>query len=112
MARWLWTRLVCVTITPLGVEVDPEVYWRKATASPSGTGEDQRAGAGSSSSVAIQEPVAPAGVRSNQLRTRCNEVPAARATAGCASARMASSRGIMREERGGSGGRAQNPARK
>ena len=27
---WLWDKLVCDIMTPLGSEVDPEVYWRKA----------------------------------------------------------------------------------
>ena len=29
-------RLSCVTTTPFGIPVDPEVYWRKATASAVG----------------------------------------------------------------------------
>ena len=30
MSIKLWARLLCDIITPLGSDVDPEVYWRKA----------------------------------------------------------------------------------
>ncbi len=37
--RRIWARrLACVTITPLGAEVDPDVYWRKARSSGPGLG--------------------------------------------------------------------------
>ena len=99
-----------MTITPLGAEVEPEVYWRKATAPPSTGAGCQPAGGVSSSSVASQESAAAPGVRSSQPRTRCSDEAPASATAGCASARIASSRGILRCDRGGQAGTAITPA--
>src|SRR5579875_1353383 len=41
MNEVLWSRLLCVTMTPLGVPIEPEVYCNKATVLPLTSGSDQ-----------------------------------------------------------------------
>src|SRR5512132_1136180 len=66
----LWKRFPYVTITPLGVPVDPEVYWRKASVSPVTAGPCQPASAPSGiASVASQRKDLNSAVSLNERST-------------------------------------------
>ncbi len=89
------------TITPLGVEVEPEVYWRKAIASPGSSGSRHSAASDAGiSSVASQESAFTPSFAS-QPATRADAAEVDIATAGEESSRIDCRRGSMRGERGG-----------
>ena len=69
IAASLWSRFACVTTTPFGSLLEPEVYCRNATVSPRRSGIRQLSGSASGSpSVATQ------GIRSESPASRSHAV--------------------------------------
>src|SRR4051794_16225708 len=113
--RWisprLCSRLACVSITPRGLAVEPEVYWRKASAAPPrGPGVHASAIASATSAVASQRTASSEGVRRAISPDASSSSGVVSASAGRASARIASSRSSERFCRGGYTGTAAPPA--
>ncbi len=82
-SRSLCRMLPCVTITPLGSAVEPEVYWRKAGDSGATSGRTQSsASRGSISSRAIQTAPASSGTRSARASRRAASPALVRANRG------------------------------
>src|SRR5262249_38325375 len=109
----LWMRLAWVTITPLGLPVDPEVYWRNASEEASGD-STWKASASDVGTVSVQTQVAPPvsgdvpSVRPAALRVTLLESTRHAPE----SWRMPSSRGSSRELRSGATGTATTRAKK
>jgi hypothetical protein len=101
MSRWLWRTLACVTITPFGESVDPDVYWRRARVSPPTSG-NTHAGSGPArtSSVVTISSAAASPSRRPTVSARAAVV---RMTAGRASATIASRRARERRPPTGAG---------
>ncbi len=109
MIRWmrdsLWSRLAWVSSTPLGSEVEPEVYWMKASESGvTSGGRHSCSTSGTSSSVATHRGAASSGAwrASPSISSRMALVVSTRVA--WASRAMARSRGSVRFSRVGSGG--------
>ena len=104
--RWrLCSRLPWLSITPLGVPVEPEVYWRKASESPRSSGRFQPASAPwGSSSVATQRRPRSSGADSKSISAMEVMKDGASTTEAWASRMRASRRGRVRSRRVGSGG--------
>ncbi len=105
MSRSLCSTLAWVSITPLGVPVEPEVYWRKASVSPemSGLRQDWAASAGVAS-VAIHFSTAISGASSWSAPDSSRMVEVVRTKPASQSRAIARRRGRVRSSRIGSGG--------
>ncbi|CAM3855991.1 hypothetical protein COSO111634_27180 [Corallococcus soli] len=108
MSPRLCSRFACVSITPLGVPVLPDVYWRNASDSaPTSCGVRQsRSPPSASASVAIQCSARKSGACSKTKSDSSRMPDVVRTTDACASWMMARSRGRVRSSRIGSGGYA------
>ncbi|CAM3253095.1 hypothetical protein COSO111634_08375 [Corallococcus soli] len=107
MSPRLWTRLPCVSITPLGVPVEPDVYWRNASESDFSAGAFHPAAA-SFGTVSVATHFSPrsSGACSNRYSTIDSTNDVVNTTVARASWMMARSRGSVRSSRMGSGGYA------
>ena len=100
--RELCSRLVCESITPLGVPVEPLVYWRKASVSPSISGRSQRSAQSPSSSLStFQSSFSRLGAVARNPSKRSSTSRVVRATEALASAAIASMRSTERFFLGG-----------
>ncbi len=87
----LCSRLPWLTITPFGAPVEPEVYWRKASVSPSGAGSRPGVGRAFVRATRWRASAAPPARRSRRRAARTSRArcPVVRATRASASATMA-----------------------
>ena len=98
----LWSRFSCDSITPLGVPVEPLVYWRKASVSPLTSGRLQRSAQSSSSSAStFQSSFSRLGAAARRVSNRSSTSRVVSATDALASAAIASIRSTERFLRGG-----------
>ncbi len=97
----LWRRLPWLTITPFGMPVEPEVYWRKARASAPGAAMSQSGSGTSAASAASQVARARAGTCSFKVAARARVAAVVSTTRGRQSSATACSRGSGRLTRGG-----------
>ncbi|GMU11507.1 hypothetical protein ASNO1_77610 [Corallococcus caeni] len=103
----LCSRFPCVSITPLGVPVLPDVYWRKASVSAVTAGaRHAEASSGDRASVASHFTSRSSGACSNRNSAIDSTNDVVNTTVARASWMMARSRGSVRSSREGSGGYA------
>ncbi len=107
MPAELCRRFAWLTTTPFGADVEPEVYWRKATESPSTAGARHSAERWPGrSSVESHRSAESSGATSKSTPAIDPISAVVSTTVACASATMAWRRGTVRARRMGSGGYA------
>ncbi len=107
MSPRLCSRLPCVSRTPFGSPVEPDVYWRNASVSSAASGRRQPDSTPSgSASVATQRSAASSGACSKSASLMSWMKAVVSTTLARESRMMARSRGSVRSSRAGSGGYA------
>src|SRR5260370_38310495 len=100
----LWSRLPCVTSTPLGTDVDPDVYWTTPSVSASMDGSRHSSARPSdTSSVAIHSSDASSGASPKAFAVNETVEECAMAKAGGIDLAMPGIRGSNRAKRRGGG---------
>ena len=112
--RWmtaeLCSRFACVSITPRGSPVDPDVYWSIARSDADGANVLARSPSPCSDETSIQRTSLGALPSASQLSSRAASDACTSATRACESAMMPWTRGSARRGLGGYAGTATTPA--